>query len=364
LDTATCDGTSVSINVPAPANQLITWYDSTNTLLSTGSTFTTPTITGKRKFFYSKRNQSTLNAGRDTSGGGNFRQRYTRGLLFRVLSPIRLDSFTILTDGQGTFNYTIKRREYPTQTDIVFASAPINIPQADKYRIGANVTLQPGQYYIDAEGTSGMGLWRVMNGVKFPYTIPNVLSILTGSFLPDNNDVYFFFFDWKVTALGCESNRAEMLVQGINPGFRPTIKLGQNGKLYAGPSTVTLWYLSNDTNRVDARGSYYPGIPTTIRARVIAGNCTSAISQPYVIVGLNNKQTDHISLFPNPTSHSLSISWREELHNKDVRLFDATGRLSATFHLQQSPQELDLSQLPKGIYTLLIDGQARRVVKE
>jgi hypothetical protein len=318
-------------------------------------------LTDTTTYYLSRGSQRLLKAGLDTSSGGNFRQRYTRGLLFRVLSPIRLNSFEILTDNGGIFMFNIKRREYPTQKDIVYSSTDTTLTTAGVHLIRAGVTLQPGQYYIDADGSTGMGLWRILNGIKFPYTVPNVLSILTGSFMPDNNDVYFYFYNWSVTSLGCESARVPIKVNTIAPLSKPTIT-NTNGTLSAGPSLRTEWFTTTGTIPFATS----PTIPaqTGVRAKVYAQGCGSDYSTPYILTGLNAALSSAIRIYPNPATNQITLTWPNNLQPTHVSIMDAIGRQVWQQQVTGQDQMTMQLALPTGVYAVRVDGVTVRLVVE
>jgi hypothetical protein len=305
-----------------------------------------------------------MRAGIDTGNGGNFRQRYSRGLLFRVLTPIRLDSFDIFTDGPGIFAFSIKRREYPTQTDLVFLSNDYTLPSDGKHIIATGgVTLQPGQYYIDAEGSTGMGLWRVMNGVTFPYTVPNVVSILTGSFMPDKNDVYFYFFNWRITSLGCESVRMPITINTLTSTSRPTITQVGN-RLTAGPSVRTEWFTSTGT----VPFATAPSIPlqSGVRAKIYGPNCPSDYSSVFTTTSLPIAGYNSLRLYPNPSTGIVTLTWDQAQRPTDIMVLDAIGRQVMTLMADQAAetQTIDLSGLANGLYFVKVGSQMQRLVIE
>ncbi len=367
-DTVGCLGGPVTLRPrgATTATDLFSWYASTSasTPLATGSSYSTPNLADTTTYYLSKQTQVKMRAGIDTGNGGNFRQRYSRGLLFRVLTPIRLDTFDIFTDGPGIFAFSIKRREYPTQTDQVFLSNDYTLPSDGKHVIATGgVTLQPGQYYIDAEGSTGMGLWRVMNGVTFPYTVPNVVSILTGSFMPDKNDVYFYFFNWRITSLGCESVRMPITINTLTSTSRPTITQVGN-RLTAGPSVRTEWFTSTGT----VPFATAPSIPlqSGVRAKIYGANCPSAFSAVFTTTNLQTASRSSFRLYPNPSNGTVTLTWDQAQRPADILVLDAIGRQVMTIATEQTAeaQTIDLSGLANGLYFVKVGSQMQRLVIE
>ena len=70
-----------------------------------------------------------------------------------------------------------------------------------------------------------------------------------------------------------------------------------------------------------------------------------------------------IRVFPNPTSESLSISLPENSLKTDGRLFYQTGKEVLRFNLFGGDNQLDVRELKSGIYTLKIDNQNFKLIK-
>jgi len=77
------------------------------------------------------------------------------------------------------------------------------------------------------------------------------------------------------------------------------------------------------------------------------------------------KQPVHeISVFPNPTKSEFQLSTYESMNGKAYGIFDTTGGLVLLGTLSNTNARIDLSALPEGVYIVMVDGRAKRVVKE
>lgn len=104
-------------------------------------------------------------------------------------------------------------------------------------------------------------------------------------------------------------------------------------------------------------------------------NCLKINNQPYypysnanctlpTTISVNNLDLLlDIRIFPNPTSESLSISLPENSLKTDGRLFDQTGKEVLRFNLSGGDNQLDIRGLKSGIYTLKIDYQNFKLIK-
>lgn len=121
------------------------------------------------------------------------------GLIFEVYEEVMLERMTVFTDSAGIRIieiYGISSLEYSLEVDLV----------AGQNDIAMDVVLQPGSYTISTNsdqnvarfGDTSPVLWRSSDGVNFPYTINDIISITNSTF---GSDFYYYFYDWKVRSM-------------------------------------------------------------------------------------------------------------------------------------------------------------------
>ncbi len=76
-----------------------------------------------------------------------------------------------------------------------------------------------------------------------------------------------------------------------------------------------------------------------------------------------------VSVYPNPASESVSVEWNSPQLPSEYQIVDVCGRTQSVYKVTESTTELDLSELPKGIYLLRVisDGKCvavRKVVRQ
>jgi hypothetical protein len=226
--------TSLTLN--ATGNSL-SWYDQQfgGTLLGTGPSYTTPVLTTTTTYWVENATSypgptdytgQTYHEGTPYSSGTN-----TNGAIdFDVTTPCTLVSVKVYTDTPGD-----REVDLLNSAGTVINSQLVTIPM-DTSRITLNFSLTPGTGYrlttnaavnITNLGTVTPRLQRSNQGVMYPYTVNNVLS-LTGS--NQGGGYYYYFYDWEVEeqATVCVSDRvpvdAVILPVGIssinsNSGF-------------------------------------------------------------------------------------------------------------------------------------------------
>lgn len=219
---------SGSVNLSAQATHVARWFDapSNGNLLHTGNDFITGILTETTSFYVENyQSADTLGVGdlRANSGGGFFTGTNTHGLFFNAIRDVKLISVrmnaqtaqdrTILLINSN--NDTLQRitRNVPAGQSVV--NLGIDIPQGTGYRLTVN-------------GTNG--LYRNNTACAYPYTQQGLIEIYNST---AGVDYYYFFYDWKVQAMPCVSERVE--VQAIINNSAPADIF-----FLAGPDTLCI----------------------------------------------------------------------------------------------------------------------------
>ncbi len=85
----------------------------------------------------------------------------------------------------------------------------------------------------------------------------------------------------------------------------------------------------------------------------------------FVLLSIKGSK-NHISVYPNPTDHSISISSQSGLSNHEslISIYSATGALVKSAPLKGTHSSIQLNDLKPGIYFLHIDNQVFRLLKK
>ncbi len=75
---------------------------------------------------------------------------------------------------------------------------------------------------------------------------------------------------------------------------------------------------------------------------------------PLTIVNVEELNTDHFSVFPNPSSDIININLSSEMVNASFSLVDASGRIVMTQTLSNQMNVIDMATLEKGIYVIQV----------
>ncbi|RMH02107.1 MAG: hypothetical protein D6706_00795, partial [Chloroflexi bacterium] len=243
-DVALCDTGSAVLVASVDPGLTVKWYDAPGgTLLATGDTFVTPTITATTTFYALAQAGAVYSVGPADStigSGGYFSSASTgvQGLLFTVYQTFTLDSVTVYPDGAGTVTLELS----DASNSIVYDTRTVSVSGAFAHRIYVGMTITPGTYRIDGNGST-VGLYRNSSGASYPYEVPGIVSITGNTFDPA---YYYFFYNWKISTLGCPSDFADATVflrEAPDLGSDVTVCHGTLITLNAGqPGDSVNWY--------------------------------------------------------------------------------------------------------------------------
>ena len=193
--TATMSGTS---------SGTINWYDNSQVLVGTGTSFTTPPITANATYY-----AQTLISQPDASGGpvdnsiGNAsvpggQDHY---LVFDVNQACTLKSVKVYAQGAG--NRTIQHKN---SAGTVITQLVVNVPDGMSV-VNLNFPLTVGTgFRLGVDATQTVNLLRNNGGATFPYSVGSYADI-TGTDVTNQPTYYYYFYDWKIGVEPCLSTQ-------------------------------------------------------------------------------------------------------------------------------------------------------------
>lgn len=225
IDTAYCltsgDSLALAANVLVPG-AVYNWYDSLvgGNLIHTGDTLWTGALTNDTSFFVESASSTTFSIGApDLSIGASATYSfYADGLVFDVQQAIVIDSMTIYPESAGDVVINLLDN-IGTVVNSVTVTVAAPTVAFEPTRIGVNLPVGIGNgWQLEGTGTTVTQMMRNSGGAAYPYTEPGVMEI-TG---PINAlaGYYYFWYDWRVTASGCTSERVEVAIE-MNPTVTP-----------------------------------------------------------------------------------------------------------------------------------------------
>ncbi|MFN5620816.1 MAG: T9SS type A sorting domain-containing protein [Flavobacteriales bacterium] len=81
-------------------------------------------------------------------------------------------------------------------------------------------------------------------------------------------------------------------------------------------------------------------------------------------LAVHDTKRDSFSVFPNPTTGEIQLSCHESLTGKTYCIVDMTGAIVLSGLVLTTNARIDVSALTPGVYLLMVDGYAHRVVRD
>lgn len=187
-----------------------TWYASefSMTPLFVGDSFEVAGISGDTSLWVSTNASVSGSAGPiDDSFGtsANFTGITAQYMEFDALTSMTLDSVRVFPNGAGDVEVLLQ-----DNTGALLQSVTVPVTNTNGEMIPVGFTVAAGSYRLAAgAGTTTGGLVRNSTGANYPYTAPGIVSITGNSF---GSAYYYFYYDWKVSSAGCESDRVEAFI--------------------------------------------------------------------------------------------------------------------------------------------------------
>jgi len=262
-----------TVTLGASGNSDYEWFDSPTggTLVGTGSTFTTATLSGPDTFYVAGTNTVTSSVGavdNNIGTGSNYTALNTFGLLFEVYQDMTWDSVTVYPNSPGT----VEVRLMDASGTIVLMTTSVNVSVGGftPVTIPVGFNLSPGNYRVDAGNTSTGGLYRNNGGPAYPYELPGVMSITSPTSF--NLGFYYFYYDWVVSTSTCPSVRVPVeakvrpLPTGSISGGGGTICNGETTLINVNLTGTGPWNLTysdgTNTNNIPIVNSANFSLPT------------------------------------------------------------------------------------------------------
>ncbi|MBL0105641.1 MAG: T9SS-dependent M36 family metallopeptidase [Bacteroidetes bacterium] len=201
-DTLICSGDATLLTANVSIGNDAEWYDVTNTLLATGTTYTTPNIFANTTYNVRQITPTTLqNVGpvNATFGAGGYHNTSFEGReLFTTLAPLRLKS--VWVDASGTADRTFNL--YNGNGSLI-TSKTVNVVNGQG-RVDLNFDIPSiGDYQLGV--TAGSNLYRNNAGANYPYTLAGLVTITSSNSTTNQLTYYYYCYDWQVQELPCTS---------------------------------------------------------------------------------------------------------------------------------------------------------------
>jgi hypothetical protein len=185
----------------------IAWYDAPTggNLVGTGNVLITPEISNTTTFYaeqvktfegivqYNEPHDNTI------GNGGVNGAAFNGSVIFNAYQPFLLKSVKVyLPTSEAEGERTIQVVQVVGSDENIIATATVFIPHGES-RLQLNFEIPTGENY-QLKAAEHPGLWRTSDGVTYPYTIENIVSIIGSNYDDPTQGAYryYYYYDWEV----------------------------------------------------------------------------------------------------------------------------------------------------------------------
>lgn len=213
-----------TVTLTTPSTDVVNWYatNTSTTVLGTGSSFTTPSISTTTTYYAEASvTGASYNAGKPTNSGNGGYLNSSWYMVFNVLKPCTLESVYVYANGAGNRTF-----ELQNSAGAVISTLTVNVPTGGS-RVTLNFPLTAGTgYRLGLPTGTTINLYRNNAGATYPYTDAGGYVSITGNNAGSGaTGYYYYMYDWILKAPSCVSQRTAA-VATVNPAItlaNPTV---------------------------------------------------------------------------------------------------------------------------------------------
>lgn len=310
-------------------------------------------------------------ATKDAFAEGGYNQ-FSPDVIINTQAPMQLESARLYIGHSGKITFTaINADGVPVSSRTVSVTATRTVPGAgvqlndpadtgEVYYLGLALP-QAGNYNIAIAYEDSATIFRNNNGVSgYPFGIPNVIQITGNTATTTPQDYYYYFYDLKVSALGCKSERVEVPIEVGTPLSTPVVAR-QGEALSSGVPDGNQWFLDNRPIPGATGQLYTPTESGDYTVLVQKSGCISDVSTAYTFVykpGIAELGADLV-VSPNPSNGRFRIEV-ETSQPEDIT-FEVSDMLGNQIYTGKVTRRngqfegfIDLSDRASGVYVLRV----------
>ncbi len=293
ISSISCIAGSLTLNAsPGSSADSLFWYDASSggNLVSTGTVFTTPSISSSTSYYVKAVKGKGFKVGPVDNSIGNGTNSANGILKFDSRVPFKLISVKVYANNSGTRIFELRN-----SAGTLLQSKSIIVPTGEQ-RVFLDFDVPEGNDFQLGLGTGSANLFRNGSGATFPYSVSRTVEIYgTNS---SNTGTYYYFYDWYIFVPyeNCGSNMVTV------PALIGTTPTNAFDRSRCGDGTVTLtanspsaisWYdLPTGGTLLSSSSSYTTASLTTSTTYYLqTGNCSSRIA---VSANVNAQSLDPI----------------------------------------------------------------------
>ncbi|MFK7921735.1 MAG: S8 family serine peptidase [Bacteroidia bacterium] len=376
-----CPGSNVLLSA-TPSSGDIVWYDAPTggSVLGTGNTLQTPNINANTSFYAII--EEVGQGGKDTYIGDNgfVDPMAGEGLIFDAFSSFTLKTVTVFCQGDGlrTIELRDENGNVLQSKDLLIGLGPrvldlnFNVPAANNLMLAAT---GPGNLFVSSDN------------ISYPYFTSGMMEVKSST-LDQAGDVFYpYFYDWQLSSASM-CDRVQVPVQVGTGNLNASFTASTNQINLPWSSQVD--FTDQTTNAVSWAWDFGDGATSTVQSpthtyalvdtfTVIltvtnADGCTDIASTTIEVRGFNTAigqdvlYQEGLHIFPNPGTSIFFLEIAYSANDRgQLQIFDTQGRVVRSENLvltQAQATQIDLSDLPDGIYTVLWRAKDRSVVNK
>jgi hypothetical protein len=382
--------TNKSIQLQANTNaEEVYWYntETSTTPIEEGYTFQTPLLTENTNYWVKGVNyEPSVHPPVYIENAARYQPVLTTtaevvpasspwGLTFDVFTNILINSVDVYNGDSASRAITLHLMYLNDPTTILATHTEIlpagNATSPVRQTIQLGFEVPQGSNYRLVASESPYLIRELSGSNLFPSQLGSAGVVTSGGIMPTgtlNTNVYYFFYNWNITAnpvRKCETQRLQVPVL-ISDGAAPTGNasqvVGANGQLsdLVVQGQNLQWYSDALlTIPVEASTVAENGMTYFVTQKI--GTCESAplAVTVFVNLGVEDFKQNSIQLFPNPVVDVLTIAADAPITK--VAVYNLLGQ---QMEAKLVNNQLDVRGLTKGTYVVVIDTEAATVQKK
>jgi hypothetical protein len=311
-------------------------------------------------------------------GGYN---QFTPDVTVKAYAPMMLESARLYIGHSGKITFTVYNQNnvQVSEKTLEVTATRTNpgkdvqpndpMDQGQVYYLGL-VLPEAGDYRIAISYGEDATIYRNNQAnVPYPLGIPNVFLITGNTAGTDTNTYFYYFYDLKVKALGCKSERKEVTVKGTEPLAQPIVSR-EGLKLRSSAAEGNQWFLNGIAIVGATAQEFSPQESGEYTVEIQKDGCVSDRSQLYRFSYKPEKAAlgKEFVVSPNPSKGMFTIEG--ELALDDVVTFTVYDMLGNTMrkgsidnYNGQYEAQVDLTSAASGMYLLRIQKNDEIIVK-